>query len=103
MSGRSTSPGRLQLAIIMHMPLQSSRSSPQAPSSLYGLSQPSLGRRLFASLTSIYTRPLASTLFRFFPLYHSLPVPSATSDADFSQGQVQADAPMTDISFNDDL
>ena len=86
----------------MHMPPQTLRSPPQVPCSLYGLSQPTLGHRLFASLTSIYTRPLASTIFKFFPLYRSLPS-EEVSDSDLSQAQKETELPMADISFNDDL
>ncbi|PIL29856.1 hypothetical protein GSI_08063 [Ganoderma sinense ZZ0214-1] len=79
------------------MPQQS-----QVLSSPYGLSQPSLGRRLFASLTSIYTRPLASTIFKLFPLYHSLPS-AATSDSDLPQAQVEPEVLMADMLFNDEF
>ncbi len=103
MLDRSTSLGRLQLVIIMHMPYQSSRSSLQGPSSPYGLSQPSLGRRLFASLTSIYTWPLAATVYKFFPVYHTLPSPPSDSDFPRAQVEVETDPPMTNMSFNDDL
>ena len=86
----------------MHMSYQNSRSSPQAPSSRYGWSQHSLGRRLFASLTNIYTQPLAATIFKFFPLYHTLP--SATPPENPPRAEdVGTGAVMTDISFEDGL